>query len=35
MEKVELLINQLRNKVEDYFNKDATGHNIDHLERTL
>lgn len=29
------LINQLRQKVEAYFSKDASGHNIDHLERTF
>ena len=35
MEQVEEIINKLRNKVEEYFSKDASGHNIDHLERTL
>lgn len=35
MEKVKLLINQLRNEVENYFGKDASGHSVDHLERTL
>ena len=35
MEKVNLLINQLRKKVEKYFNKDMSGHSIDHLERTM
>ena len=35
MEKLNTIINQLREKVENYFNKDASGHNIDHLERTL
>ena len=35
MEKLNKIINQLREKVENYFNKDASGHNIDHLERTL
>lgn len=35
MQKTMEIINQLRKKVEDYFSKDASGHNIDHLERTL
>jgi len=35
MEKVTEIINQLREKIQQYFNKDASGHNIDHLERTL
>ena len=29
------IINKLRIKVEDFFGKDTSGHNIDHLERTL
>ena len=29
------IIDKLRKKVEVYFTKDASGHNIDHLERTL
>ncbi len=33
--KLEKIISQLRKKVEAYFSKDASGHNIDHLERTL
>lgn len=35
MKQVEEIINKLRNKVKEYFSKDASGHNIDHLERTL
>lgn len=35
MENVSVLINKLRDKVKNYFDKDASGHNIDHLERTL
>ena len=35
MEKVKILINQLREKVKEYFSKDVSGHKIDHLERTL
>lgn len=35
MKQVQEIINKLRNKVEEYFSKDASGHNIDHLERTL
>ena len=35
MSNVTEIINQLREKVENYFSKDASGHNIDHLERTL
>lgn len=35
MEKIYELIEQLREKVKDYFDKDASGHSIDHLERTL
>lgn len=35
MAKVEEIIEKLRTKVQEYFEKDATGHNIDHLERTL
>ena len=32
---VNKLIEQLREKVKEYFQSDASGHNIDHLERTL
>ena len=32
---MEELIKELRNKVENYFQKDATGHSTDHLERVL
>lgn len=35
MDKVDVLIKQLKERVEEYFNKDASGHNIDHLQRTL
>ena len=35
MDGLEQIINKLRVKVKDYFDKDASGHNIDHLERTL
>lgn len=35
MDKVDALIKQLKERVEKYFNKDASGHNIDHLQRTL
>lgn len=35
MEKLNMLIEQLRKKVDSYFKQDVTGHNIDHLERTL
>lgn len=35
MEKLDLIISNLREKVSSYFDKDSTGHNIDHLERTL
>ena len=35
MDKVNKLIKQLKEKVKEYFDKDASGHNIDHLERTL
>lgn len=35
MEKLEKIIKKLRKKVEAYFSKDASGHNIDHLERTM
>lgn len=32
---LENILKKLRIKVEEYFSKDASGHNIDHLERTL
>ena len=35
MDKVNELINILKGKVEIYFSNDASGHNIDHLIRTL
>ena len=35
MDKVKEIISKLRERVEQYFSKDASGHNIDHLERTL
>ena len=35
MEKLDLIISGLREKVSSYFDKDSTGHNIDHLKRTL
>ena len=35
MEELKKIINQLREKVKTYFSNDASGHNIDHLERTL
>ena len=35
MEQVKEIISKLRERVEQYFSKDASGHNIDHLERTL
>lgn len=35
MKKVDKLINQLRERVKEYFKSDASGHNIDHLNRTL
>ena len=35
MDKLEEIIEKLRKKVDIYFGKDASGHNIDHLERTL
>ena len=35
MEKLNEILNILREKVKDYFSGDASGHNIDHLERTL
>lgn len=35
MEKLKVLLNSLREKVKNYFSSDASGHNIDHLERTL
>ena len=35
MEKLEEIIERLREKVGTYFSKDASGHSIDHLERTL
>ena len=34
-EKLSSLIEKLRKKVNNYFSKDASGHSIDHLERTL
>lgn len=35
MKDINELIDGLRTKVKEYFDKDASGHNIDHLERTL
>ncbi|MDE6583506.1 MAG: HD domain-containing protein [Clostridia bacterium] len=35
MKQVNDLISQLREKIKVYFEKDASGHNVDHLERTL
>lgn len=35
MKDINELIDSLRTKVKEYFDKDASGHNIDHLERTL
>ncbi|MBQ7798432.1 MAG: HD domain-containing protein [Clostridia bacterium] len=35
MKDVYTFINQLRDKVSKYFGEDASGHNTDHLERTL
>ncbi len=35
MDKLNTILEQLRAKVNSYFSKDATGHNTDHLERTL
>lgn len=35
MDKLDKIINKLRGKVVNYFSGDASGHNIDHLERTL
>lgn len=35
MENIYQIIDNLRDKVKQYFSKDASGHNIDHLERTL
>ena len=35
MKSVDETIEELRIKVQEYFEKDATGHNIDHLERTM
>lgn len=35
MDKIHTLIEQLKIKVKKYFDSDTTGHNIDHLERTL
>lgn len=35
MKDINVLIAGLRTKVKEYFDKDASGHNIDHLERTL
>lgn len=35
MESIYQIIDNLRDKVKKYFSKDASGHNIDHLERTL
>ena len=35
MDKLKVIIQKLRVKVKDFFDKDASGHNIDHLERTL
>ena len=32
---VKVYIDKLRGKIQDYFKKDASGHSIDHLERTL
>lgn len=35
MDKLENIIEKLREKVGNYFNKDSSGHSIDHLERTM
>lgn len=35
LEKLSVLIEKLRKKVDKYFQKDASGHSVDHLERTL
>ena len=35
MDKLDKIINKLRERVGSYFSEDASGHNIDHLERTL
>jgi len=35
MDKLQVIIQKLRIKAKDYFDKDASGHNVDHLERTL
>ena len=35
MEKLENIIETLKTKVESYFSKDSSGHNTDHLTRTL
>ncbi len=35
MNKLDEIIDKLRNKVNNFFSKDSTGHGIDHLERTL
>ena len=32
---VRVYIDKLRDKIDNYFKKDASGHSIDHLERTL
>lgn len=32
---VQVYIDKLRDKIDNYFKKDASGHSIDHLERTL
>ncbi len=35
MNDITTLINKIKEKVKKYFSEDATGHSIDHLERTL
>lgn len=35
MDKMKKIIDKLRKSVKEYFEKDSSGHNIDHLERTL
>lgn len=35
MDQLETVIEKLRERVGAYFSKDASGHNIDHLERTM
>ena len=35
MDRLNTILEQLRAKINSYFSKDATGHNTDHLERTL